>query len=188
MHPIRIGAIAAIKFVNGISAIPDAPRATSVRNGPSLILRMACAPISISSPNWLARDINNPPFELVTAEINASEDKPRIPASPKNAPTAHPIDAPARNFAAKSTKPRLSTCGACFTRIWLPTQTKKIPIAVFAPVLEKVAVVKPPICSRPGATVLKRTPSSSGITIVPPGTFCTVFKIFIVKPPRIAAS
>jgi len=51
MKPIRIGTIVATNDLNGIAASPVAPRATSVKNGPSFSARIETAPVSVALPN-----------------------------------------------------------------------------------------------------------------------------------------
>ena len=124
----------------GISAMPEAPTATRVRKGPSLIFRMAWAAMSVSSPKVPARDMNRPPLELVTALMMAMVERPRTPAVPKMAPITQPSTAPARNFANSRTKPRLRICPPWRSWICAPTQNRKMAMAVLAPPLDQSAV------------------------------------------------
>ena len=49
--PTKIGMMTATKDINGMLARPVAPRATSVKNGPSFKDRMEMAPVSVAFPN-----------------------------------------------------------------------------------------------------------------------------------------
>lgn len=51
INPIRIGINVATRDLNGMDASHVAPRATSVKNGPSFRDRMEIAPVSVALPN-----------------------------------------------------------------------------------------------------------------------------------------
>ena len=111
----------------------------------------------------------------------AREEIPSIPPSPKILPIRIPTTAPARNLANVRTMPRLRTSPAWRTLICEPTQNIVIAIPVPAAPGPQREVVRPPICNNFGHKVLTRMPRRRGTTIIPPGTFFTVCKIFIIN-------
>ena len=91
MQPMTIGRIAPTINRRGISAMPEAPNATIVKKGPSLIERMETAPTSLESPNSLARAAYRPPLELEIPAIKARGVSPQKPAGPQSLLTKRPI-------------------------------------------------------------------------------------------------
>ena len=57
MKPISSGTSTAIRESIGIDASPVAPRAISVKNGPSFRERMEMAPVSVALPNCADREM-----------------------------------------------------------------------------------------------------------------------------------
>ena len=57
MKPISSGTSTAIRESIGIDASPVAPRAISVKNGPSFRDRMEMAPVSVALPNCADREM-----------------------------------------------------------------------------------------------------------------------------------
>ena len=118
---------------------------------------------------------------MVTALMIASADNPRTPAGPNILPTAIPITEPIQNFESSRMPPRFSTLPISPSCSVVPRHTSWIPMAVAAPALENVAVVREPSCSAWGKKVFKTAPISSGTIIIPAGTFLRKF-IIIVLP------
>lgn len=70
INPISSGTNTAIRDLIGIFASPVAPRAISVKNGPSFSDRIEIAPVSVAFPNCEEREMYSDPFEFVIVAIN----------------------------------------------------------------------------------------------------------------------
>ena len=105
MHPTITGTIQPTRMDIGILATPAAPRATMVKNGPSLMERMDTAPTSVASPYSPARAAYSPPLELARAPTIARVDSPRNPFSPNREPQISPMIMPIPTFTPVMTTP-----------------------------------------------------------------------------------
>ena len=81
--PTTKGKITPTNVMNGIDAIPADPKAIMVKNGPSLTESIAMAPTSSFDPNSAVKAVYNPPLVFEMAEMNARDDIPQRPLSPK---------------------------------------------------------------------------------------------------------
>ena len=184
IKPIIRGIIAANNDINGILASPEAPNVSSARKGPSCMFMIPMAAASAESPYSPIKERYKLPFAPVTELIIARTDTPINPAFPNILLIAIPRSAPAAYLAINKIAPLLIASGTSLTFKLVPIKNICIPTTVATAVLEKSAVVKDPILRALGATVFINAPMSSGTTIIPPGTFWTVFIIFILLTPQ----
>ena len=75
-----------------------APRAISVKNGPSFSDRIEIAPVSVAFPNCEEREMYSDPFEFVIVAINTNGAIPRNPSGPQILPTMRPTITPSKNL------------------------------------------------------------------------------------------
>ena len=98
INPISSGTNTAIRDLIGIFASPVAPRAISVKNGPSFSDRIEIAPVSVAFPNCEEREMYSDPFEFVIVAINTNGAIPRNPSGPQILPTTRPTITPSKNL------------------------------------------------------------------------------------------
>ena len=166
MIPITRGTSAATRAIRGMSAIPAEPRAIMVKKGPSFRDTTAMAPWSASSPYILVSTVNIPPLELDIPEMMATADRPSR-LSLKMWLAIRPTAILATSLASVTTAPTFNALPAPLMDRLAPTQTKNAPRNAL--VLVSTPVVAPPICRKSGKKLLSVQPTSSGISMMPPG-------------------
>ena len=179
--PKIIGTITATRDIIGILAIPEAPNASKVKNGPSFNASSATVAASASSPYVFTSDKYKEPLLFVTPATIDNAVRPQNPACPNTFPTTIPRIAPIKNLDNSNVPPLFRTAGISFNCNVVPRQNNCSPIHVAAPALENAAVVNPPISNACGNNVCMTAPISNGTSISPAGTFCKNF-IIIFKP------